>query len=304
MKHSIKSTVSVVVMTYQSSKFVLETLESIKSQTWENIELIISDDASTDNTVELCLDFIEKNRDRFTNIKVIVSEKNKGIPANYNQGIKATSGRWIKFVDADDVLLENCIKDNVDYANKHPSACFITSDVIEIDANSNIIREQVRYSGMQYMMSKETPNEQLKVYTRYPFFINSPTFFAKSSLMKKINYCDENFKIYEDTTMIFRILIKGKRIHYLNKPTVKYRIHAKSISRDEQAIKRREMEEYKIFKKYRKQHLNLFNPIDLSVLYEVWLSYKYKGFRGRKGLVVLRLFSLHYWQLKLKGLSS
>ena len=162
MKHSIKPTVSVVVMTYQSSKFILETLVSIKHQTWEDIELIISDDASTDNTVKLCYDFMEKNRDRFTNIKVLVSEKNKGIPANYNQGIKAASGKWIKFVDADDVLLENCIKDNIEYANQNPNACFIASDVIEIDVNSNIIRKQVLYSGMQYMMSKETPIEQLK----------------------------------------------------------------------------------------------------------------------------------------------
>lgn len=95
--------ISIVVMTYQSSKFIIEALESIKNQTWGNLELIISDDASTDNTIELCNAFVTNNKSRFINSIIITSKVNTGIPSNYNRGIRAASGEWIKFVDADDV---------------------------------------------------------------------------------------------------------------------------------------------------------------------------------------------------------
>ena len=57
--------VSIIVITYNSSKYVLETLESAKAQTYENIELIISDDGSTDDTIKICKNWLEKNQDRF-----------------------------------------------------------------------------------------------------------------------------------------------------------------------------------------------------------------------------------------------
>ena len=57
--------VSIIVITYNSSKYVLETLESAKAQTYQNIELIVTDDCSNDNTVEICRKWIEENKERF-----------------------------------------------------------------------------------------------------------------------------------------------------------------------------------------------------------------------------------------------
>ena len=63
--------VSVIVITYNSSKFVLETLESIYNQTYSNIELIISDDCSSDETINICQNWLYKNKNRFKNIELI-----------------------------------------------------------------------------------------------------------------------------------------------------------------------------------------------------------------------------------------
>lgn len=298
MSYKNQQMVSVVVMTFQSSKFIFEALESIKNQTWGNIELIISDDASTDNTVKICREFIEKNRNRFLNSKIITSNVNTGIPSNYNRGIKAASGDWIKFVDADDILLDSCIQDYLVFTQKYPNAKFITSDVVEIDEDSKIIRENVKYQGMQYILNKSSCKEQLKEYARFPFFINSPTFFVKRSFLQEIDFCDEEFRIYEDITLAVKTLIKGVKIDYLRVPTVKYRIHLDSISRSKSSIDIRNKEEYLIFKKYRAGYLNILNPIDLSIYYETWLFNVYKGFYGKKGLVVLQKLSLYYWYLK------
>jgi alpha-1,3-rhamnosyltransferase len=67
--------VSIVVITYNSSDYVLETLESAKDQTYKNIELIISDDCSTDNTVEICKNWLEENKERFKHTELITVKK-------------------------------------------------------------------------------------------------------------------------------------------------------------------------------------------------------------------------------------
>ena len=90
--------VSVVVITYNSAQYVLETLNSIKEQSYSNIELIISDDCSKDKTVEICRDWLAKNKEKFVRTELITVEKNTGTSANINRGIKASKGKWIKSI--------------------------------------------------------------------------------------------------------------------------------------------------------------------------------------------------------------
>ena len=106
--------VSVLVITYNSAKFVLETLESIKAQTYQNIELIISDDCSTDNIVELCQKWVEENKERFVRTQIITSDLNTGVSANGNRGRDACQGEWIKGIAGDDLLMPNCVEDCVE----------------------------------------------------------------------------------------------------------------------------------------------------------------------------------------------
>ena len=122
-------TVSIIVITYNSSKYVTETLESAKAQTYLNIELIISDDCSTDNTVEISEKWINENHSRFIKAQLIRAEKNTGIPANCNRGVKASSGKWIKIIAGDDILLENCIADNIQYILQNSYALVVLSKV-------------------------------------------------------------------------------------------------------------------------------------------------------------------------------
>lgn len=77
--------VSIPVITYNSAKTVIETLDSIKAQTYPNIELIISDDCSTDDTVQLCREWIEKNGERFERTELISVTKNTGVSGNNNR---------------------------------------------------------------------------------------------------------------------------------------------------------------------------------------------------------------------------
>lgn len=296
--------VSIVIITYNSSKYVLETLESVKNQTWENLELIVSDDCSTDQTVEVCSRWLKENNDRFHHVKLITVAENTGIPANCNRGLRAAQGEWLKTIAADDILLNTCITDNMEFISRYPKASFIASDVQEIDENGEMIREVVVNQGLRYFNEISTPQKQLKAYVRWPAFLNTPTFFIKKKMLMEIDYFDEEFRIYEDMTMVIKVMERNYKLYYMTKPTVAYRVHQNAISRSQKINEIRNKEAQKVFRKYRSPHLRFFNPFDLSVYYEFWLSFKYKGIKGYKGVSVLRKLSPYYLYMKFIGIQS
>lgn len=304
MNNTSNPLVSVVMITYNSARYVLETLESVKNQTWQNLELIISDDCSTDDTLKICTDWLSENKDRFAATKLITVAQNTGIPANCNRGLRAMQGNWMKSISGDDILLENCIADNIEFARNFPEASFIASDVREIDDQGLLIREKVINEGIIFLTDFSSVKKQLKAYARWPAFLNVPSFFCSREVIVNMGYCDEDFKIFEDTTMVIRIMEKGYRLFYMKKPTVAYRIHQNSVSRSMKIDDRREKEALKVFLKYRKKYLNILNPLDLSIYYEVWLRFIYKGINGRKGDTLLRKLSLYFWYMRLNGVKS
>src|SRR5688572_26730058 len=105
--------VSVIVITYNSALYVLETLDSIKRQTYQQIELIISDDCSNDATVELCRKWLSVNGSRFVRTSLIEVESNTGIAQNCNRGVEASKGEWIKIIAGDDALEVYTITDYI-----------------------------------------------------------------------------------------------------------------------------------------------------------------------------------------------
>lgn len=288
--------VSVIVVTYNSSKFVLETLESVRKQTYSNIELIITDDCSTDNTLEICECWIKENSDSFVYTNIITSKKNTGIPSNCNRGVKRSRGEWVKFIAADDYLLERCIDDNLFFIKENPEAKFVVSNLLEMNCSGVLIEKTNEINkGLLFYFSAKTFASQLKAYIRWPEFLNSPTFFINRDLLKEINYFDEDYRIYEDMPLIYRVNLKGYRLYYMDKKTVKYRVHINSISRGSLKDNMRNKEILEIFEKYRKNKLNRFNLIDLSIYYEHWLTYYWKGIKGYKGQRILYKFSFFYW---------
>lgn len=296
--------VSVILITYNSERYVLKALESVKAQTWKNIELIVSDDGSTDHTVQICSDWLVENEDSFLSTKLITVACNTGIPSNCNRGYMESKGEWFKIISGDDMLIDSAIADNIEYTRQFPEAFFIASDVWEIDGEGVLTRDKVINEGLIYLSGIPSAKKQLKAYSRWPTFLNTPTFFCKREMMEKIGYCDEQFKIYEDMTVVIRSLEKGYKLYYMQKPTVAYRIHRNATSRNPRIEAFREKEAFIIFRKYQMPHLSIFNPLDLSVYYESWLRFKYKGFNGRKGVSILRKLSLFYWYMRINGVNT
>ena len=220
--------VSVVVVTYNSSEYIIEALESVKAQTYQNIELIISDDGSKDDTVGLCKQWLQKNSGRFDNSELMTSQINTGNTANYNRGWKHAKGEWIKNLDGDDRLLPNCISDYVVFVSNHPKADMVFAKMNSFNSEGRYEFERNRNMGGILINRLSRWEFEIAVYLYNT--INSPTTFIKRSSFLKLGGYDESYKYIEDWPMWMRMVNEGYNLQYMDKTTVDYRISNYSIS--------------------------------------------------------------------------
>ena len=116
------SKVSIITPTFNSEKFLEETLKSIQSQTYKNYELIIIDGKSTDKTLKII--------NKYKNIiNYCISEKDKGIYDAFNKGMSVASGKYILVVNSDDKLMKNALQILNKYDLKYPDIDFIFGSV-------------------------------------------------------------------------------------------------------------------------------------------------------------------------------
>jgi glycosyltransferase involved in cell wall biosynthesis len=228
-----KPLVSVIVATYNSSPFVIETLESAKAQTWQNIELIVSDDCSTDNTVELCCNWISANKENFIRTEVITAPQNTGISANCNRCIKASHAEWIKFVAGDDILLPNCIEDNMRFASENKEAGIIFSQVFIYQdrfTNDQYISVIPDPWPMNLMNPAYSAADQYKLLLLSDRITYTPSYFFKKQTLVDIGGYDERNKLVEDYPMWLKLTKASNRLFYFHKPTVGYRRHQQALN--------------------------------------------------------------------------
>lgn len=128
--------VSFIVTSFNYEKYLLKTLESIVAQSYENIEIIIVDDASSDKSVEIAENFISVNQDK--RITLIRHKKNLGQLAAIQTGLKKAQGEFVCFIDSDDVLLPDYAKIHI-RVHMAASVAFTSCEIVEINQNDEIM---------------------------------------------------------------------------------------------------------------------------------------------------------------------
>lgn len=121
--------VSIIVPIYNVAPYVHRCLQSIAAQTSHDIECFLIDDCSTDNSMQLVEQFINQYEGSILFI-IIHHQKNRGLSAARNTGIKAATGDYIYFVDSDDAITPDCIELLKDLAARHPEADYIQGEII------------------------------------------------------------------------------------------------------------------------------------------------------------------------------
>lgn len=123
--------VSIIMPSYNTAKFIADSIKSVVSQTYENWELIIADDCSTDNTDEVVKPFLSDGR-----IRYIKNEKNSGAAVTRNRALREAKGKWIAFLDSDDLWKKEKLEKQIEFMKKKECS-FSYTEYEQIDENSN-----------------------------------------------------------------------------------------------------------------------------------------------------------------------
>ncbi len=221
--------VSVIIPVYGAEKFIAKTLDSVINQTYSNIEILIIDDETRDNSIEICKQFNDAR------IKII-SQKNRGLAGARNTGIRNAQGEYLAFIDADDLWRPDKLERHITHliSNPHIGVSFSRSQFI--DENDNPL-------GI-YQMSKLSDITPLDFWCRSPIGNGSAGVFRRrvfddikfqSNLYGTIEdfYFDDNFRESEDVECWLRISIQTQwQIEGIAEDLTLYRIHAKGLSAD------------------------------------------------------------------------
>lgn len=200
--------VSVITICLNAEKTIRRTIESVIGQSYASIEYIVVDGGSTDTTVNIINEYSG-------NIAAIITGKDSGIADAFNKGIAAATGEFIQFINADDLLLQDKIKNSVRKLRDHPEAAFVFGDIVK------------SVGGMKETRISGDPD-----YARTISFVmnrvNHPTMMVRRSLFSRYGLFDPQWRIAMDYDWILRIHNAGERGIY--SPDIAVQTEAGGIS--------------------------------------------------------------------------
>ena len=233
--------VSVVVLSYRSAETMVETLDSIKNQTYQNIELIITDDCSPDNSVEVAKQWIDENQGCLSSIKLVTTEKNTGIPGNINRALKQATGDYLKLIAADDYMTKDAIEEYVNFCEQNPKAIPIAKVHLFADQEADFSDVQ-GYCDKCYEFAGKNYKEQYRMLLMQNRIVAPSGSFYPMQVIRDCNGYDEHYRWFEDYPMNLKVMHKGYRCGFIDKELVFYRMSAKSITASQQLrLKKTEM---------------------------------------------------------------
>lgn len=232
--------VSICIPTYNGEQFIAEALDSAINQTYANLEIVVSDDASKDETLAIVDSYIDK-----TLIPInIYKHKSNGIGANWNHCIQKANGVYIKFLFQDDILLPDCIEQMVNVLENEPNIpivaskrSFIVENSFINDSSSNWIET---YSDLQKKLKLNYKNGicylDMSLF-RHPEFFKSPlnkigepsVVMFRKEIVRDIGYFREDLKQVLDYEYFYRVL-KTKKIALVDDILVCFRLHDKQAT--------------------------------------------------------------------------
>ncbi|HMU46622.1 MAG TPA: glycosyltransferase [Chitinophagaceae bacterium] len=206
--------VTIASLFYNTGPRIVETLNSLLSQTYDNIQLIILDDASSDNSVLIIEKWIS---DHNVQCQFIKHQQNKGICSSLNEILLVAKGEFIAFI-GDDIMMQDKIRNDVEFMIANPEFGFCHSNVLAYFLQS----------GKEVLLKGNDSKNAFHDFFSWKMVIYSPTIFYRKNVFDEVGPYDESLS-FEDYDMILRIAYQFKA-GYRDETTIKYIITGKSIS--------------------------------------------------------------------------
>ncbi len=230
--------VSIIVPTYNYGNLISETLTSIQSQTYENWECIVVDDGSTDNTAEVVARYAAKD----SRISYIQQENRRQAAAR-NNGISKARGEYFQFLDADDLLEPEKLKQQVAFLDVSPDVDIVYANVRYFDdGNPTELRlSNVHDQAWMPLVSGAGEAILLRIVRNNIMPVNSP--LIRRSTIEEVGSFDERLPPVEDWEYLIRCAATGKRFHYADEDGIRalVRTHPESSSSDPRRMLRAEI---------------------------------------------------------------
>lgn len=209
--------VSIVIPVYNAENYLAETLDSVLSQTYPHLEILLINDCSRDSSLDLIKEYALKD----PRIVVIDNEQNLGRSKSRNKALDHATGDLISILDADDVSLPSRIEKQVAFLETHPDIFLVGSSAIRIDSAGHVVGYHKAITD-----SKEIED---KLKSRNCIYHSSITFRKTDRRYR------DKFTLAEDYDFYLLLLSEGKRFASLNEELIKYRVYAESAT-GEQAV--------------------------------------------------------------------
>ena len=212
MSLNSQTTVSVIIPVYNGSKFVKAAIDSVLGQTYKNIEIIVIDDGSTDDSRKMVESYRQAGQVKY------IYQANRGLSGARNAGIRAASGKYLKFLDCDDFLYPKQIELQVEHLRGKTDLISFTDHLKLFDDGSEKARDT--------WLDEDNQLAQMIASNFMPVH----SVLVESRLVVQAGGFDEELTALEDADLWLRLLLKGARIGKVNYVGCCYRIVNNSLS--------------------------------------------------------------------------
>ena len=198
--------ISIIMPTYNRAGYIEEALDSIKKQTFTDYEIIVVDDGSTDNTKEIL--------ENYSGIRYLLLEHG-GIATARNAAVKAARGKWIAFLDSDDLWKEDKLQKQVDYLHTHPDCRIVYT----------------KFSNFTEIPEDELDERQKELLQTDDISWYLPSALVDARLFDEVGLFDKKWEPNDDTEWNFRLkFYKINMNHCINEVLYLRRVHVSNIS--------------------------------------------------------------------------
>lgn len=209
--------VSVIIPTYNYASFIVEAVESVLAQTFKDMEVIVVDDGSTDNTRDVLK--------RFNGKIIYLYQENRGAPTARNKGIRAAQGEYLGFLDADDLWMPEKLEIQVPILDQDPEVGLVYANTYNVGA----LREHQLLS----MANKSGGSGRIFTKLLEGNFIPSPSVLVRKSCFEEVGLFDDDMGklAAQDWDMWLRIA-RVYKVVYVDQVLAKYRYHTRNMTSD------------------------------------------------------------------------
>ena len=218
--------VSIAIPVYNSSEYIISTLESVKNQDYTEIELLLYDDFSKDQSCSIIENWLMINTPRFTRVFFERGNINRGVSFAGQILLRNSCGNYFQLLGADDILLPSKISNQVLFLQKNDYFSMVYSNAYRIDKYGNRLdKNYFEFQKFESINSAKGPSGFLYNKLIHENFIPAPSFLAKRKELMDIGGYDTELRI-EDWDLWLRVS-KNFKIGFIDSIDVEYRIHEK-----------------------------------------------------------------------------